>query len=475
MSLTSTAQRASSSARFVTLWRRLRGPVAMGALCITPMLPWALAQPLSTRWTDPSVTLTNIAVLLALAGTSSFALNLVLGARLRVVERFFGGLDRMYGVHKMNGRVTFCLLLGHAVLITASRAVVSGASAAALFTGKAGWVVSFGVLALGFMTVAIVFTLYGRLNHEWFIYVQRSFGFIFLLAGLHVFMTSGTKASSPALTYYLAALSLAGLAAFAYRSLLGDVFIPRLRYNVLQVTELGDHSVREITMVPDGRRLSFTPGQFVFVTFGSSAMSKEFHALTLKPAGESEVMTFRPGAVANQYHPFSITSASSEPELRIAVKAVGDYTSALHWLEGGAEARIEGPYGAFSHLRIPNRRQVWLAGGIGITPFLSMARSLDAPGYLIDLYYGIEHDDQGYFLDELFAIGDRYTGLRVIPWRRDEQGFITADAVGRISGPLEEPDFLICGPPAMIDNLTRQLRAAGVTDSRIHFEKFGFA
>lgn len=474
MSLTPTARRPLSSTPYVTVGRRLRGPTALVALCTAPVVLWALAQSLSTRWTDPGITLTSMAVLLALTGTCAFALNLMLGARLRVVEWFFGGLDRMYGVHKMNGRVAFCLLLGHALLITASRAVISVESAVALFIGGAGWVVSFGVLALVFMTVAIVFTLYGRLNHEWFIYVQRSFGFIFLLASLHVFMTTGTKASSPALTYYLAALSLAGLSAFAYRSLLGDVFIPRLRYNVLQVTELGDHSVREITMAPDGPRLSFTPGQFVFVTFDSSAMSKEFHALTIKPAGESEVMTFRTGAVANQWHPFSITSSSSEPELRIAVKEVGDYTGALHFLERGAEARVEGPYGAFSHLRIPNQRQVWLAGGIGITPFLSMARSLDSPDYQIDLYYGMEHNDEGFFLDELARIGDRYPGLRVIPWQRDEQGFITADAVGRISGPLEEPDFLICGPPAMIDNLTRQLRAAGVPDSRIHFEKFGF-
>ncbi|MBA3349780.1 MAG: ferric reductase-like transmembrane domain-containing protein, partial [Actinobacteria bacterium] len=449
-------------------------PLALTAICAAPVVLWAVAQPLSSRLADPSTTLISIAIPLALGGMCAFALNLILGARLRVVEWFFGGLDRMYGLHKINGRVAFCLLLGHALLITASRAVISVESAGALYIGGAGWVVSFGVLALVFMTVAIVFTLYGRLNHEWFIYVQRSFGFIFMLASLHAFMTTGAKASSPALTLYLGAVSLAGLAAFAYRSLLGDVFIPRLQYNVLQVTELGDHSVREITMAPEGRRLSFTPGQFVFVTFGSSAMSKEFHAVTHQPAGESEVMTFRAGAVANQWHPFSITSSPSEPGLRIAVKEVGDFTSALQWLENGAEARVEGPYGAFSYLRIPNKRQIWLAGGIGITPFLSMARGLDSPGYQIDLYYGMEHDDEGYFLHELAGIGDRYPGLRVIPWQRDERGFITAEAVARISGPLEEPDYLICGPPAMIDNLTGQLRAAGVPDSRIHFEKFGF-
>ena len=454
--------------------RRLRGPATLVILCAVPVILWASVEPWSSRWADLPIALTSFAVVLGLAGTTSFALNLVLGARLRKVERFFGGLDRMYGVHKINGRVAFSLLVGHALAIVASRASVSADSAVGLFTGGAGWVVTLGVLAIAFMTVAIVLTLYGRLNHEWFIYVQRSFGFIFLVAGFHVFMTPGAKASSPALTYYLAAISLAGLAAFAYRSLLGDVFIPRLRYRVLRVDELGDHSVREITMAPSGRRLSFTPGQFVFVTFNSSAMSKEFHALTLQPAGNSEVMTFRPGAVANQFHPFSITSAPHQQELRVAVKAVGDFTRALHWLERGAEATIEGPYGTFSHRLIPNARQIWLAGGIGITPFLSMARSLREPGYQIDLYYGVERDDEGYFLEELRSIADRYPGLQVIPWQRDVNGFITAEAVGRISGSLESSDFMICGPPAMIDSLSGQLSAAGVPDSQIHFEKFGF-
>lgn len=475
MTQTSTEGRVTSPGRYVTAWRRGRGPATLAGLCLIPVVLWALAQPLGTRWTDLATSLRSAGVVLALAGVTSFALNLVLGARLRTVERFFGGLDRMYSAHKINGRVAFLLLAGHALFIVGGRLVVSADSATALFTGDAGWIVTMGVVALALMAVAIVLTLYGQLNHEWFIYVQRSFGFTFMVASLHAFMTPGAKASSPVLTYYLAGVCLAGLTAFAYRSLLGDVFIPRLRYKVLRVNELGDHSVREITMTPEGGRLSFIPGQFVFLTFDSSAMSKEFHALSLKPAGESEVMTFRPGAVANQFHPFSITSAPHEAELRVAVKAVGDFTKALHWLESGAEATVEGPYGAFSHLLIPNQRQIWLAGGIGITPFLSMARSLDSAEYHIDLYYGIERDDEGYFVDELRTIEDRYPGLRVIPWQRDVRGFITAEAVGRISGPLESADFLICGPPAMIDSLRGQLRAAGLPDSRIHFEKFGFA
>src|SRR5262249_15678905 len=72
----------------------LRGPLALAALYVVPLVLWVQAAPLRPRFTGQFSTLTSIAVLFAFAGASAFALNLVLGARLRPVETFFGGLDR---------------------------------------------------------------------------------------------------------------------------------------------------------------------------------------------------------------------------------------------------------------------------------------------------------------------------------------------------------------------------------------------
>src|SRR5206468_10050111 len=83
----------------------LRGPLALAALYVVPLVLWATSAPLRPRFTGQYTTLTSIAVLLAFAGTSAFAMNLVLGARLRPVESFFGGLDRMYRVHRLNGQL----------------------------------------------------------------------------------------------------------------------------------------------------------------------------------------------------------------------------------------------------------------------------------------------------------------------------------------------------------------------------------
>ena len=449
----------------------IRGPLLLAALCVLPGLLWARSAPLDTRFGSQYQSLTSLAVVLAFVGTSAFALNLVLGARLRIVEALFGGLDRMYSIHRANGQIAFLLLLGHVVLILASRATISGRAALDLLSPGAGWTVFAGVLAFGGTAVAILMTLFMRLGHELFVYVQRSFGFVFLAATYHVFTTEGAKASSPALKWYLAGLSTLGIAAFAYRSLLGNVLVRRRRYRVEAVNRLDD-SVTEIVMEPLGQPLPYTAGQFLFVNFRSLAL--ELHPLEVSL--ERQVLSVRPGEVANQFHPFSITSAPGEAKLRITVKAVGDYTRALRGLEPGAEAIVEGAYGSFSHHHAGAARQIWLAGGIGVTPFLSMARSLGTEeGPAVDFYYCVEHADEAHFLDELQAIAALRPDFRVVVVPRDVDGFLTAERLEEELGDLSSAHALICGPPAMITSLKSQLVDRGIPSTQIHAEEFGFA
>ena len=106
--------------------------------------------------------------------------------------------------------------------------------------------------------------------------------------------------------------------------------------------------------------------------------------MALRPIGRS--VEFVPGQFAMVYleakdgwhrHPFTISSAPHEDVLRVTVKALGDYTSRLQELiEPGMPAVIGGPHGRFSHAKGTDR-QVWIAGGVGVAPFLSWLRALD--------------------------------------------------------------------------------------------------
>ena len=445
------------------------GPVAVALLCVVPIVLWLVAAPLDARFSGSFAGLTSFAVLAALAGTSAFALNLVVGARVPLAEALFGGLDRMYRAHRRIGQVAFALLLGHVVLVLAGRATLSAGTALDLLGPGAGWTVFAGVLAFAGLTVAIALTLFARLGHEVFVYVQRSFGVVFLLATYHALTTEGTTHDSGAVTAYLAVVATAGIGAFAYRSVLGSVLVRRRRYRVCEVNRL-DERVTEIVMEPIGRALAHDPGQFVFVSFP---------ALDLRALDVSlrrQVLAIRAGEVRGQFHPFSITSAPGAATLRITVKALGDYTRALRRLEAGSEALVEGPFGSFSHRRVEGRRQIWVAGGIGVTPFLAMARSLEQNEAVeVDFYYCVEEEGEAFFLEELRDLERTRPGFRVTVVPRDRDGFLTGERLATEVGDLPSAEVLVCGPPAMIESLRAQLSDRGVAPTRFHAEEFSFA
>ena len=87
----------------------VRGPVVLAVVCAIPLLLWLRAAPVSPRFSTSTLALTSTAVLCAFAGTAAFAMNLVLGARIRPVEKLFGGLEQMYRVHRENGQIAFAL------------------------------------------------------------------------------------------------------------------------------------------------------------------------------------------------------------------------------------------------------------------------------------------------------------------------------------------------------------------------------
>jgi predicted ferric reductase len=201
---------------------------------------------------------------------------------------------------------------------------------------------------------------------------------------------------------------------------------------------------------PVGRALSFLPGQFVFVHFHS-------------------------GAVSSEPHPFSIASPPAAGDIRLAIKDLGDYTRHVGEIEVGAEATVEGPYGRFSHRLVAGRRQVWVAGGIGIAPFLSMAAALPTSPYHVDLFYGYVDERDAPFLDELRALAAANARLRVHFVDERVDGLISASSIVASAGSLEGREFLLCGPSAMMHVLHDQLVDAGVSRDHVHFEEFGFS
>lgn len=389
--------------------------------------------------------LRSAALQAGLYGYVAFATSLVLGARIPPVERLFGGLDRMYTFHRRLGITVAGLLLAHAGLMVMSLAG-SGVPVGAILRPDAGLRTFPGVAAVVLLVVVLALTTIVGLRHEVFLRVHRVLGVTFALGALHAIRVDAFRAMSPWLRGYLLVVTAVGVVAWGYRSGLGRTLVPRRYYEVADVRGLHP-TVTELTLEPLEEPLSFAPGQLVFVGLDDPAVGRELH-------------------------PFSITSAPGERRLRLVVKAAGDFTAGLDGVTQGSLCRVEGPYGTFWREHADAPRQIWIAGGIGITPFLSMARSLSDDVGAVDLYYCTEDADAAVLIDELYAVADRHPTVRVIPVPADRLGFLRADDVRAGSGDLTRTHIFMCGPWEMITALTAQFEELGVPRERIHFEDF---
>ena len=255
----------------------------MVVVCGIPILLWA-AIPVPGRFATAQAAVASLGTLAGLAAFATFATNLMLGSRLGPLDRLFGGLDKLFVYHRRIGLIAFALVAVHAGLMLASQALISWSALAGLFVPSHGYVYIVGAIAFCGLAAGVVVTLFARIDHETFVYVQRAFGFVFIVAALHAFRVPGAKASSHALTWYLGALTIVAVAAFLYRPLLGYALSRRHPYRVRSVRLVGP-DVTEVVMEPHDLPIRFTPGQFVYVTFDPSAMGRAGRVVRTKGGG----------------------------------------------------------------------------------------------------------------------------------------------------------------------------------------------
>lgn len=111
----------------------------------------------------------------------------------------------------------------------------------------------------------------------------------------------------------------------------------------------------------------------------------------------------------------------------------------------------------------------FIAGGIGLTPILSMIRSLDKSKTKFKLFYSVSHEDDILFREELAP----FTVFTVTKeaGAKEEKARISVDHLKKYQVDFHS-HFFICGPRAMIDSLTAELKQNGVSSDHIHFEKW---
>jgi predicted ferric reductase len=166
----------------------------------------------------------------------------------------------------------------------------------------------------------------------------------------------------------------------------------------------------------------------------------------------------------------------------MTIKNLGDFTSEIPTVQVGRRVYLDGPYGAFT-MGNPADMHVLIAGGIGITPMMSITRTLADRGdnRPVILFYGSKDWESITFREELDELKTRLnlTTIHVLSdppaeWT-GEQGHINAEMFKRhLPPPYADHEYFICGPDVMMDAIERALGELNVPMSKYHSERYSF-
>lgn len=417
------------------------------ALSLFPVIIWSFMEPLGLRFLNFNSIATSIGQIFGLIGMVLFSINLILAGRLKFLDTYFKGLDKVYVHHSRIGSIAFSLLLFHPLFLVIKYISISTNAAALFFVPFVNMPITWGIISLFTMIVVLSITFYIKFKYHIWKMSHKFMTLAFFFAILHSIFISSDISRNNLLRYYILAFAFTGLFVIIRKTFLEKFPLNKFEYKVKNVVSL-NKDVLEIEMEPFTKKMNFKSGQFAFFSFVGEGVSPESH-------------------------PFSISSSNTDSNIKITVKNLGDYTSLLVNLKPSNSVLIDGPYGDFSYNNIKNKNQIWIAGGIGITPFLSMARGLDSD-YNVDLYYSIKENSEAVYLKDFEDIALKNSNFKFNLWDASSQGYITCDLVCTISKGFEGKDIFLCGPPMFMESLKNQLIKSGVDIKKIHYESFSF-
>jgi predicted ferric reductase len=426
------------------LWVLAYVLVVSSPLLFMAVRPVPPARPLLL---EASVALGFVAILM-------MAIQFVLIGRFQSMSAPFG-IDTLLRYHRHIAAIALAFVVLHSLML-----VVHDPALFAWYDPIGGtWASRTGAWALYafvLLTLLSIFRQQLRLGYEAWRASHTVLGIVALVSALVHVHLAGRYVTTAWKEWLIVAICVAMVGAYAYVRLVRPALLRRAPYTVTEVRpERG--RVWSLALRANGHPgMRFLPGQYGYLKLGSPYSLDE--------------------------HPFSFSSSSEQPgRLEFAIKELGDFTDRIGQVPPGTTAFVDGPHGSFSTDLTPAPGYVFIAGGIGIAPFMSLLRSLadrrDPRPVL--LFYGEKRWDDVAFREELDELKERLKLDVVVVldephegWE-GETGFVT-EAVLRRHLPREgfERHVFICGPNPMIDALERALVACGVPERNVTAERF---
>jgi predicted ferric reductase len=277
-----------------------------------------------------------------------------------------------------------------------------------------------------------------------------------VLMVIHILFVSETFESGPPQTLVLLAAGTSFM--LILRIWFRRLFPGKRQYIVSNVQPAGKDAYSVDIRHHSGQMINHNPGQFAFITPVSSNVPKE-------------------------EHPFTISSSPVRQDaMQFVIRSLGDWTNKINRLKAGDTVFIDGPYGLFSHVILrENEPVIMIAGGIGITPMLSMLRYMAdvADPRQILLIWSNKTKEHIVFPDEFKRLKNRLQHFSII--NVITRGSGEENEIGRLDrtkleklleGWSRQSNVFICGPFEMMKDITFAVNNLGFSSARVYKEDF---
>jgi predicted ferric reductase len=400
---------------------------------------------------------TELSVALGYSGLAMMGLQFGLTARFRYVTEPWGE-DVIYHFHRQISLVAVTLVVAHPVILFIERPQLLGL----LNSIHAPWRARFAALSTYSLIALVVMGLWRtklKLSYETWHVTHVVLAIVAVVAGIVHMVGWSFYLADPWKRGLWIGLTVLWVGLLAYVRIFKPFFVLRRPYRVSAVRKERGNTWT-LVMDPEGHGgFRFRPGQFGWLTVYGSPFKITAHPFS-----------------------FSSSAAVTDGRVEMSIRELGDFTNDIATVPVGKRVYIDGPYGAFTTGH-PADMHVLIAGGVGITPMMSMLRTLadQHDRRPVVLMYGSKNWDAITFREELDALQSRLD-LKVVhvleqpteDWT-GERGFITADVFRRhLPPPYADHEYFICGPDVMMDAIEDALGKLDVPITKYHSERYSF-
>jgi len=400
---------------------------------------------------------TDVSLGLGFVGMAMLGLQFAVTARFHPIDAPYG-LDAILQFHRQISYTAFVFILAHPVILIVERPGLLRALNPLTTSPMIRW----GVISILLLVVLLVTSVWRRdlrISYEVWRVTHGLLAVGIVITALVHIERSGYYVSGPWRRGVWIAMSVVLVGLLVWVRLIKPLKLLQRPYRV-QSVELVAPTTWALTLEPVGHDgVRFQPGQFAWLRIGR-------------------------GAFAVREHPFSFSSsAEQQGSYEFTIKELGDFTATIGDVEPGTKAYLEGPFGAFSSERSQGPGYVFIAGGVGISPFMSMLRTLADQGDRrpIILLYGTASEDEIIYRAELERLSERLA-LTVVHVLEDppaqwtgEAGVVDDEILDRtLSAEADRFRYFICGPDAMMDAVEAALMRRGIPRDHVNLERFEF-